>query len=641
MRSSLLLAFILAQAGAANSRGPDRVAQNPWSKALRRKMTLPSQSSRSLARRQLQGTSDPDEALAPDCSVFDSDNATVAARRAYNVTSCADVVPGSQFCGKDTIALCPVSCGVCSAGGADLSELCDCFVLGWEPENWVEDPADFWTKAPNTGPHAHCIALQETLLPIAKDQCGATWYSAGFASKMDVEDYSADDILTFALVWGQGTFGLRADDTVFRNFWNNHPLDGPQANGLDIPALQNMGFTVGEALKVYKVWQESWFEWYHEPPYEDYKVWDPPGPNWEWVQDPELEQNPDWEPDNWERTRTLVEQGPIEVATTVVLEALIGIDEVNFCFEVQFLLVMAWTDHRINTKCHGADANARGKERCGHYWTPTMPPVFANSLSMDGNPAIEVLEDLGLFTVPGMLREDCLFDYTGDGEASSCESTGEPGPTGGNRTQLCKGCEGPTINASTAYRMMRLKGSFGASMEFRRFPYDRQALEIVIRTPPQVPGSKDPAAMNYVFAPKAVVDSAIMEQQTKSAKNDPNDPGKDVIAGWRVTRMSASQRPLIANTTFWDANSYVNGAPPSADPLFTLMERVSELGPKVVAEANIPYFSVPLFEAVVVVHVCRIPSSCTPHQGSNLGTSLKPQRRPAAHLSLPARTAQT
>ena len=74
-----------------------------------------------------------------------------------------------------------------------------------------------------------------------------------------------------------------------------------------------------------------------------------------------------------------------QVATTVVLEALIGIDEVNFCFEIQFLLVMAWKDERINTKGTGAGRNGEeipGNDRCAHYWRPTMPPVFANQVSM-------------------------------------------------------------------------------------------------------------------------------------------------------------------------------------------------------------------------------------------------------------------
>ena len=63
------------------------------------------------------------------------------------------------------------------------------------------------------------------------------------------------------------------------------------------------------------------------------------------------------------------------------------------------------------------------------------------------------------------------------------------------------------------------------------------------------------------------------------------------------------------STTFWDPTVYRDGASTSTDPLFSLMETVTELGPVAVADAAIPYFSVPLSEAVFVVYVCRIPSS--------------------------------
>ena len=204
-----------------------------------------------------------------------------------------------------------------------------------------------------------------------------------------------------------------------------------------------------------------------------------------------------------------------QIATTVVLEALIGIDEVNFCFEVQFILVVAWKDERINTKCTGAGSNGQlipSSDRCAHYWTPTMPPIFANQVSIDGNAPIEVLEDLGFFTIPGRFRSDCTTTHP---------------------------CNQP-VNISTAFRMMRLKGSFGAAMEFRRFPYDKQELEVIVRAPANLPRAE------YVHVPKATVDPAVMEQQVKSAADDPDNPGKDVIAGWRVLRMSASERPLIA-----------------------------------------------------------------------------------------------
>ena len=63
------------------------------------------------------------------------------------------------------------------------------------------------------------------------------------------------------------------------------------------------------------------------------------------------------------------------------------------------------------------------------------------------------------------------------------------------------------------------------------------------------------------------------------------------------------------STTFWDPTVYRDGTSTSTDPLFSLMQAVTELGPAAVAHATIPYFSVPLSEAVFVVYVCRIPSS--------------------------------
>ena len=117
----------------------------------------------------------------------------------------------------------------------------------------------------------------------------------------------------------------------------------------------------------------------------------------------------------------------------------------------------------------------------------------------------------------------------------------------------------------------------------------------------------------YLLVPKATVDPALMEQQAKSAANDPTNPGKDVIAGWRVTAMTSSEHALIANTTFWNASRFRNedGAATRDDPLFSLMEAVTSAGHQAVVDATIPYFSVPLSEASFVVSVCRIPSSYT------------------------------
>merc|ERR1712194_46201 len=187
-------------------------------------------------------------------------------------------------------------------------------------------------------------------------------------------------------------------------------------------------------------------------------------------------------------TRSKVEQHPIEMSVSIVLEALNSLDEVNFAFEVQFLLVASWKDERINTVCNGAGASGHpipATDRCAHYWTPQLPPVFPNQVSIDGNMAIEVLEDLGLFTVPGRYRKEC---NSPEGDCSS------------------------PINTSMAYRMMRLRGSFGAEMEFRRFPFDRQALEFIIRAPANMPRTfaSDRCAANAPGATHAHASASVL-----------------------------------------------------------------------------------------------------------------------------------
>ena len=137
-------------------------------------------------------------------------------------------------------------------------------------------------------------------------------------------------------------------------------------------------------------------------------------------------------------------------------------------------------------------------------------------------------------------------------------------------------------------------------MEFRRFPFDRQALEFIIRAPANTPRN------TVVLVPKAKVDPSIFKQQNKSARQDPD--GKDVIGGWRVVHMTAQERSLHSNTTTWDPDGFdtSDSRSTSDDPLFALMESLVDP-----TSANIPYYSNALSEASFVVYVCRIPSSYT------------------------------
>ena len=116
--------------------------------------------------------------------------------------------------------------------------------------------------------------------------------------------------------------------------------------------------------------------------------------------------------------------------------------QVNFCFEVQFLLVVSWMDERIDKQCVGAGQGGQaipGTDRRQEFWTPMMPPVFPNQVSVAGNPPIEVLEDLGFFTYLGNHRIACTYTTVAD----TCNSV---------------------VNKSMGYRMMRLRGSFDSAL---------------------------------------------------------------------------------------------------------------------------------------------------------------------------------
>ena len=370
----------------------------------------------STRRRRLQAS--PASCLLEDLS----DEVITGYMGAYGITSCASVAAAGQCGTTNGLAMCPVSCGVCD-GTADLSGFCDCFTTAWSMASMTPQ---------------HCWAAASTLLPIAKDSCGAGWYFDVMSLPGNVVEWEAGGVLSWALMGGNA---LGVDGTkFFLNFLNNQPITGSHFAQLSRPEMQAMGFNVGEADLVHSQVNNYFFGQYISPPLDTYATWEPPEPPWETNMYGDMQ-------------RTLVRQNPIEIGTTVVLEALIGIDEVNFCFEVQFLLVLAWQDERVNTKCTGAGRNGQpipSSDRCAHYWQPDMPPVFANQVSIDGNPPVEILEDLGLFTFPGKHRPDCMGINVLPEELEEGARCGSP------------------ISTSMAYRMMRLRGSFGASMEFRR-----------------------------------------------------------------------------------------------------------------------------------------------------------------------------
>ena len=145
-----------------------------------------------------------------------------------------------------------------------------------------------------------------------------------------------------ATQYGANFWGIPSS---FQRYRANYPISGKNWVSISKADAMAMGFNLGEAQKMTEELRRYFFSSFQTPPHETYATWDPPGPIW--TVDPI---------DPMKLRRKLVKANPIEVSTTVVLEALIGIDEANFFFEVQFLLVMSWRDERINRRCTGTGA---------------------------------------------------------------------------------------------------------------------------------------------------------------------------------------------------------------------------------------------------------------------------------------------
>ena len=262
----------------------------------------------------------------------------------WGLTSCADIVATDQCGSVDWLPICPVACGLCEAdGSAQLSSFCACFEQGWSFKNF-EPP--------------HCFTQANAFLPLVGPLCGAPWYRALGNIPENVDKWTAEDVLSWSLMTGD--FLGVSPAKSFQAFLTNRPITGVQFALLTESDLRVMGFTVGESFKVYTVLASHFFAGYTTPPAATYAI-------------PHIGE--DGQPIVDEKGAPEVTKNPVEVGVTFALEALIGIDEVNFFFEVQFLLVLSWQDERINTKCVGfgrTGSASSGSDRCGYYWQPEV-----------------------------------------------------------------------------------------------------------------------------------------------------------------------------------------------------------------------------------------------------------------------------
>ena len=194
------------------------------------------------------------------CSLSDDE----ASAGQYLSMSCADVA-AFDMCSRDTLHICPVSCGACpsytytnegvtqlqglqlagagmplgniSAGDevtdahqallpksieesvalgfavevitADLSGFCDCFTQGWSQNAFTP---------------MHCWMTAATLLPIAGPLCGAPWYRDIFILPNNVNEWPPEGTLSFALMGGEMMGGLDKDRVSPNSITQAQPL---------------------------------------------------------------------------------------------------------------------------------------------------------------------------------------------------------------------------------------------------------------------------------------------------------------------------------------------------------------------------------------------------------------------------------
>jgi hypothetical protein len=142
------------------------------------------------------------------------------------------------------------------------------------------------------------------------------------------------------------------------------------------------------------------------------------------------------------------------ISLTLMLEKLLGVNEVDGTFEVELMVIISWADDRIFSQCASAGVDGKFAEGdpCALFWTPTL--VWHN-LKLDAHTprlAPTIVEDFGFTSVVGQRVRDNMV--------------GDP--------------PSALLNTSIGQSMYRVRGTFMSDFEFHDFPYDHQHLEVEI-----------------------------------------------------------------------------------------------------------------------------------------------------------------
>jgi len=157
--------------------------------------------------------------------------------------------------------------------------------------------------------------------------------------------------------------------------------------------------------------------------------------------------------------------GANKVSIEFIVENLLNVDEDSREMELVFSLIISWEDSRLLEFCEEDGMDNPPSDPCGFYWAPTEERGFA--LRYPNSKEFEIIEDFGMWTVPQKWPEGSDMEESMYYTAVNPERKPSLGMTG-----------------------YRARGTFSIDLNYRRFPFDKQTLRMMVMAPMSMPRSK-------------------------------------------------------------------------------------------------------------------------------------------------------
>ncbi len=144
-----------------------------------------------------------------------------------------------------------------------------------------------------------------------------------------------------------------------------------------------------------------------------------------------------------------------DISITFILEKFHGLDEIEFEFEVEFMVILSWEDPRIFARCDdaGIDGFDEG-DPCAMFWQPEL--MWPNLVMIDDPDA----------TLEPVVIEDHGFKTRVGESVIALNDNNSPG-----------------LETSFGSRSYSVRGKFMAELSFLAFPKDKQELNVTALLP--------------------------------------------------------------------------------------------------------------------------------------------------------------